>query len=370
MHMLTKEALRKAINTRDLTDPSEGRHAIQLLIEEIQQILTTAWSSQIHVYRHSPIVSIADNYDRLRYPKDGPARDERYTRYVCEEALLRTSTSALVPRALLELGDSLRGEDLLICPGVVYRRDSIDRLHLGTPHQVDLWRVTHQKMTKEHLNEMIRLVIETVLPGHPYRVASRNHPYTLAGLQIDVAYRGDWIEVGECGLAHPEILSENLPQHTGRSGLAMGLGLDRVCMIRKGIQDIRLLGSSHPKIAAQMQDLLPYKEVSTMPSVKRDMSLVLDEQLSIEELGDQVREVLGDQSEWVEDLRILSESSYESLPQRVLSKLGMNPHQKNILLRMELKALERTLTDQECNELRDRVYGHLHQGDYWEWASK
>ena len=369
MKILSKEALREAINTRDLTDPNEGRHAIQLLIEEIQQVLSSAWSSQVHLYRHSPIVSVADNYDRLRYPKDGPARAARYTRYVCEEALLRTSTSALVPQALVELQGSMTGEDLLMCPGVVYRRDSIDRLHIGTPHQIDLWRVSHQALGSHDLHQMIHLVLEKLLPGRAYRVESRIHPYTLEGLQIDVEYQGTWVEVGECGLAHPEILKENLPNLEQVSGLAMGLGLDRICMIRKEVSDIRLLSSSHPKIAVQMEDLLPYKEVSTMPSVKRDMSLVVEEHTTIEELGDRVREVLGEQAEWVEELKVLSESSHAHLSERVIDKLGMKPDQKNVLLRMELKALERTLTDQECNSLRDRVYASLHQGPYFEWAS-
>ena len=99
---------------------------------------------------------MVDNYDRLRYPKDGPARAIKYTRYVCDTALLRTSTSAIIPRALEALKDKLGDENLIVCPGLVYRRDSIDRLHLGEIHQMDLWRITLKLMTSKDLHEMIK----------------------------------------------------------------------------------------------------------------------------------------------------------------------------------------------------------------------
>ena len=368
MKILSKKALKKALDKRDLTDPNEGEHAIQLLISEITETLKKAWSCQVHVYRQSPIVSVQENYNRLHYPADGPARAERYTRYVCEEALLRTSTTAMVPPALSKLQQSLTGEDLIVCPGLVYRRDSIDRLHLGEIHQMDLWRVSEKTLTGIDLCEMINLIISTVLPGRKYRLESRTHPYTLEGLQMDVSYEGNWVEIGECGLAHPDILQENLPERPELSGLAMGLGLDRILMIRKGLKDVRLIDSNHPQISAQMLDLSPYREVSVMPSVKRDISLVVDRDLTLEEIGDLVREELGERANWVEDVDLIGDSSYEDLPQQVIQKLGMNPTQKNILLRIELKALDRTLMDRECNEVRNQIYALLHKGTYWEWA--
>ena len=88
--------LRRALAIRDLTDPSQGPHAMQLLLDEIHAALP----APIEVHRASPIVSVADNYDRLGYPPGGAARDARYTRYVCDVALLRTQTSAMIPPLL------------------------------------------------------------------------------------------------------------------------------------------------------------------------------------------------------------------------------------------------------------------------------
>jgi phenylalanyl-tRNA synthetase alpha chain len=90
------------------------------------------------------------------------------------------------------------------------------------------------------------------LPGYAYRVESASHPYTVGGLQIDVSTSQGWMEIGECGLAHPELLRRCGYDPSRASGLAMGLGLDRILMLRKHIDDIRLLRSTDDRIAKQM----------------------------------------------------------------------------------------------------------------------
>jgi phenylalanyl-tRNA synthetase alpha chain len=88
------------------------------------------------------------------------------------------------------------------------------------------------------------------------------------------AAAGNWVEVWECGLAHPAVLAR--AGLAGRTGLALGLGLDRLLMLRKGIPDVRLLRSADPRIASQMADLAPYRPVSAMPPVRRDLSVAVD----------------------------------------------------------------------------------------------
>ena len=87
------------------------------------------------------MVSTVENYDLLGYTPDAAARDARYTRYVSPASVLRTHTSAVIPGLLRSLGPSLCANVLLACPGLAYRRDMIDRLHVGEPHQLDLWRI-------------------------------------------------------------------------------------------------------------------------------------------------------------------------------------------------------------------------------------
>lgn len=368
--LVSKEALARALALRDLTDPSHGRHAMQDLLRAVTQALAGAWRCPVRVERQRPIVSVADNYDRLHYPEGGAARDARYTRYVGPDTLLRTQTSAMIPPLLRRLAAEPRppADVLLVCPGLVYRRDVIDRLHTGEPHQVDLWRVrVGPPLAAADLDAMIAEVAAALAPGRPVRVLPASHPYTVGGRQIDVQHGEEWVEIGECGLAHPAVLREaGLPEET--TGLAMGLGLDRLLMLRKGIDDIRLLRSEDPRIAGQMLDLSPYRPVSRQPPIRRDLSIAVREAATAEELGDRVREALGARARDVEAVDVLDETAGESLPPAARARLGLRPGQKNVLLRVVLRSPERTLTDPEANGLRDAVYAALHEGDVHHWA--
>ncbi len=368
--LLSKEALAHALALRDLTDPSLGRHAMQDLLRALAQALGGAWRCPVRVERAPPIVSVADNYDRLHYPADGAARDARYTRYVTPDTLLRTQTSAMIPPLLRRLAAEPRPPQdvLLVCPGLVYRRDVIDRLHTGEPHQVDLWRVRlGPPLGPEDLDAMIAEVTAAVAPGRPVRVHPASHPYTVGGRQIDVADGGGWVEIGECGRALPALLREaGLPD--GATGLAMGLGLDRLLMLRKGIDDIRLLRSEDPRVAGQLRDLAPYRPVSRQPPVRRDLSIAVPDATSAEELGDRVREALGARARDVEAVEVLGETPGALLPAAARARLGLRPGQRNVLLRVVLRSPERTLTDPEANALRDDIYAAVHEGIAHQWA--
>lgn len=368
--LIGAESLRRALSLRDLTDPSSGPHAMQILLGDATRALIARWDARSVVHRAPPLVSIADNYDRLHYPPEGVARDARYTRYVTESLLLRTQTSAMVPSLLRALAASPPVDALLACPGLVYRRDSIDRLHTGEPHQVDLWRVrTGAPLTPRDLDEMIELVVAAMLPGRRHRTTRAEHPYTQGGLQIDVEDASGWIEIGECGLAHPALLDEAGLDSTICSGLAMGLGLDRILMLRKGIDDIRLLRSEDLRVAAQMLDLEPYRIVSTHPPIRRDLSIAVAATDATEDLGDRVREALGDRASSVEEVAVLSETPRSELPPSAIARLGLQQDQKNVLVRVVLRDVGRTLTHAEANELRDAIYAALHRGSAHEWAS-
>lgn len=369
MHLHDKGALLRALSIRDLTLPEEGPHAMQIIVQRVVTALESAWGTTARWIRASPIVSVSDNYDELGYPPDAVARDRRYTRYVADGVLLRTQTSALVPSALRALAREPRGPEdvLLACPGLVYRRDQVDRLHTGEPHQLDLWRIRRgPPLQEEDLLSMISIAVEAALPGSDWREQAAIHPYTTRGRQIDVCVEGRLVEIGECGLASNVVLRRaGLTHH---SGLAMGLGLDRLVMLAKGLDDIRLLRSRDPRVADQMLDLSPYRRVSVMPRIRRDLSVAMAGPTDAEHIGDRVRSALGDDADLVEEVRVLSETPGEALPAAAAARLGLLPGQCNVLLRIELSALDRTLTQDEASSIRDRVYAALHEGTVHTWA--
>jgi phenylalanyl-tRNA synthetase alpha chain len=230
-----------------------------------------------------------------------------------------------------------------------------------------VWRITRQAMSSTDMDQMIAILLGALAPGLPHRQQPRTHPYTLDGRQVDVSHSGRWVEVGECGLAHPGVLAA-AGLH-GRSGLAVGMGLDRLLMLVKHIPDIRLLRSGDPRITRQMHDLARYQQVSLMPPITRDLSVAVWQDHDEETLGDRVRDALGADTSCVEEVRVLSATAYQQLPAPAIGRLGAKPGQQNLLVRVVLRDLEKTLTNQTANALRDRIYRALHQGTEYQWAA-
>jgi phenylalanyl-tRNA synthetase alpha chain len=372
LRTISSAELARDLELRDLTDPSAGPHALQEMVGDITTALCATWSCELRVHRGERVVRVEENYDRLGFSADVVTRDARYTRYVDEGHMLRSHSSAIVPAALDQLSAEEAGgsqlEDVLVaCPGICFRRDSIDWQHTGTPHQLDLWRIARRPLGDADLDEMISTICRVLVPGRPYRSEPRLHPYTVRGRQVDVEWDGRWVEIAECGLAHPQLL-ERCGLGASWSGLALGTGLDRLCMLAKGIPDVRLLRSGDPRVSAQMLRLDPYRPVSLMPAIRRDLSVAVDESDQEEDLGDRVREALGNEADVVEEVAVISRTAAADLPAAARRRLGISPGQANLLVRVTLRALDRTLSAEEANEVRDRVYAALHGGTAYMWA--
>ena len=109
-----------------------------------------------NVQRQSPgprVVTIEDNYDDLGFTPDAASRDIRYTRYVDDRRILRSHASAMIPTASRALAVDPVDDVLLACPGVVYRRAAIDRVHTGMPHQLDLGRISRKALDNGDMAE-------------------------------------------------------------------------------------------------------------------------------------------------------------------------------------------------------------------------
>jgi phenylalanyl-tRNA synthetase alpha chain len=118
-----------------------------------------------------------------------------------------------------------------------------------------------------------------------------------------------------------------------------------------------------------MLDLSRYNPVSSQPPAIRDLSIAVRYDVDAEELGDRVRAALGDGADGIEAVTVVSETLGEELPRQAAERLGLQPGQKNLLVRIVLRHPTRTLTDAEANELRDRVYAVIHEGSVHQWAA-
>lgn len=140
----------------------------------------------------------------------------------------------------------------------------------------------------------------------------------------------------------------------------MGWGLDRLAMIIKEIDDIRLLRHTDPRIANQTTNLEKYQPISNQPSVKRDLSLAVNQDLEIEDISEQILNALSrcDRT-LIQSIEIISETNYSELPLKAIKRLGMKENQKNILIRITLQSLTNSLTNKKSNIIRDKIYRKL-----------
>jgi phenylalanyl-tRNA synthetase alpha chain len=365
---LKKDVLDRYLAVQDLTQAAEP-HAVKLLYQKIEDYMRAAHpNSEVIVYRQKPIVAVEDNYDKLLIGKENISRSSTYTHYADDNHILRTHTSAHMPQILEDLAKRDDWEDVVVLlPGLAYRRDVTDKTHLGVLHQLDMWRViknSPQKpaIVKDDLLAVVKGVADVAAPGWKLRIVDNPHPYTKQGIEVNAVKDGRDIEILECGLTSDQLLQNSGLDPKEYSGWALGMGLDRLVMTLKAVPDIRYLRSANPDIAKQMVDLSLYNEVSHQPSVKRDISYSIPKGYVEEDINEDIREALGDKVNVLESVEVLSETAYQKLPVNIRERLGCDPTQKNVLIRITLRHLERSLTNQEVNQIYSDIYGKINYG--------
>lgn len=365
---LTKEKLDHYLAIPDLTESKEP-HAIRLLYEKISDYVREAHKgSDVRVYRRDPVVTVEDNYDNLLVAADNISRSSTYTHYVDERHVLRTHTTAQIPSILRELSATRKNwnDVVILLPGLAYRRDVTDKKHVGQVHMLEMWRIVKRgkdkPIDKDDLLGVVKGIANVAAPGWDLRIVDSPHPYTKQGIEVNVVLGDRDIEILECGLIKDKILANAGLDPQEYSGWALGMGLDRLVMTVKDIPDVRYLRSTNPKIAAQMKDLEKYHEVSNQPAITRDMSYSVPAGYVEEDINEDIREALGDKQNILESVEVLSETAYEDLPPKIRERLGISSDQKNVLVRITLRHLERTLEKREANQIYDDIYAKINYG--------
>ena len=253
----TVELQQKAVNERlkeetiDITLPGKNvtlgkLHPLTKVLEEIKQIFLGMGFD----IAEGPEVEY-DKYcfEMLNMPKGHPARDTQDTFYINENILLRTQTSSVQVRTMLNQKPPIR----IISPGRVYRVDAVDATHSPTFHQIE-GLVVDRGITMSDLKGTLEVVAKR-LYGDSIAVRFRPHhfPYTEPSAEMDAtcfACKGagcslckgeGFIELLGCGMVHPKVLERCGIDPDIYTGYAFGMGLDRITMMRYGINDLRLL---------------------------------------------------------------------------------------------------------------------------------
>ncbi len=243
---LTAEAL-------DVTLPARGQslgglHPVTLTRQRVEELFR---SMGFEVADGPEIEDDFHNFQALNIPQNHPARAMQDTFYVENGDVLRTHTSPIQIRYML---DKKNPPIRIIAPGRVYRVDS-DATHSPMFHQCEgLW--VEEGVTFADLKAVFTDFIRHFFERDDLQVRFRPSffPFTEPSAEIDImGDNGKWLEVGGCGMVHPNVLKNvniNPEQYTG---FAFGIGLDRFAMLRYGVNDLRLFFDNDLNFLKQFQ---------------------------------------------------------------------------------------------------------------------
>ncbi|MDM7323169.1 MAG: phenylalanine--tRNA ligase subunit alpha [Gammaproteobacteria bacterium] len=176
------------------------------------------------------------NFTALNIPESHPARAMHDTFYFDTHTLLRTHTSPVQIRAMEKQQPPLR----VIAPGRVYRCDS-DATHSPMFHQIEgLW--VDESISFAHLKGVVQEFLRRFFERDDLSVRFRPSffPFTEPSAEIDMSWGDGWLEIGGCGMVHPNVLAAVRIDAERYQGFAFGLGIERLTMLRYGIDDLRL----------------------------------------------------------------------------------------------------------------------------------
>lgn len=248
-----KNAARQAKFTMERIDVTEPgvemtlgvKHPITLTIDEISRVFMSMGFS---ISEGPEVETVFNNFDALNAGPNHPARDYSDTFYITENTLLRTQTSPVQVRTLMSTEPPI----MVISPGRCFRCDTPDATHSPMFHQVE-GLVVDEKITMADLKGTLDSFAKQLF-GSQVRTKFRPHhfPFTEPSAEMDVSCfkcggkgcrvcKGSgWIEILGCGMVHPNVLKVGDIDTEKYTGFAFGMGVERIAMLKYGVDDIRL----------------------------------------------------------------------------------------------------------------------------------
>ena len=240
---LSKETI--DISLPGITNNVGGRNPFHVVIDEMTEIFTGMGFE----VADGPEVEIDHyNFELLNIPKDHPARDMQDTFYINENVLLRTHTSPVQAHSM----EAAQGKPVrIICPGKTYRRDDDDATHSHQFAQIE-GLVVDKGINIGHLKATLELFAKKMFgEKRDIRLRSSYFPFTEPSVEVDITCANcggkgcnmckgtGYIEILGGGMVHPNVLKMNGYDPEVYSGFAFGIGIERVAILRYGIDDIR-----------------------------------------------------------------------------------------------------------------------------------
>lgn len=186
------------------------------------------------------------NFEALNFLPDHPARDMQDTLYLPDGNLLRTHTSPVQIRYMEANDPPIR----VAVPGKTYRRDTVDATHSAVFHQVEILAVD-EGLTFTDLKGTIKVFLQELFGEVEVRFRPSFFPFTEPSAEVDVKWKGRWLEILGCGMVDPNVLKAVGYDPEVYTGFAAGLGVERLAMVLHQIDDIRRLYNSDLRFLKQ-----------------------------------------------------------------------------------------------------------------------
>lgn len=253
---LREETIDVTLPGREL--PTGAIHPLNKVAQEIEDIFVGLGYS---VAEGPEVETDYYNFEALNLPKDHPARDMQDTFYITEEILMRTQTSPVQVRTM----QAHRGETpiRIICPGKVYRRDDDDATHSFQFNQVE-GLVVGKNIRMSDLKGTLLQFAQQMFGEHTQiRLRPSFFPFTEPSAEVDVTCaqcggcgcrmcKGTgWLEILGCGMVHPRVLEMGGFDPEEVTGFAFGMGIERIALLKYGIDDIRHFYTNDTRFLSQ-----------------------------------------------------------------------------------------------------------------------
>lgn len=247
----------------DVTLPGRARHmgAVHPLTQVTDRVLDIFYRLGFTLITGPEVETEFCNFDALNVPKDHPARDMQDTLFLKNGRLLRTQTSAMQIRAMLQQKPPLR----LVMSGAVYRSESVDATHAASFHQLECLCID-KSVTMEELKGTLEFFAKEMFGRRTeIRLRGSYFPFTEPSVEVDcscvfcaakgcrICKHSGWIEILGAGMVHPAVF-EAVGYTAGEySGFALGMGIERIAMLLHGINDLRLLSENDIRFLEQFE---------------------------------------------------------------------------------------------------------------------
>ncbi|MDO4779251.1 MAG: phenylalanine--tRNA ligase subunit alpha [Tissierellia bacterium] len=233
------------------------RHPLNQTMEELENLFRYMGFSIID---GPEIETVENNFDKLNSPKNHPSRDLSDTFYIDKETLLRTHTSPVQVRTMMTQKPPIR----MVSAGRTFRFDDVDDTHSPMFHQIE-GLVVDEKVSMANLIDTINVFIKELF-GEEFETRFRPHyfPFTEPSMEVDVScfsckgkgcgvcnHTGWSMELLGCGMVHPNVLEMCGIDSEKYTGFAFGMGVDRITMVKYGIDNIRLLYDNDKRFLEQ-----------------------------------------------------------------------------------------------------------------------